>query len=67
MDGLAGQKRESFNPMSLLRNPMALMMIMSIFMVVLFSNIDPETLKEVSAQAAQEQAKAKAAVSSKSQ
>jgi len=46
---------------------MALMMIMSIFMVVLFSNIDPETLKEVSAQAAQEQAKAKAAVSSKSQ
>jgi uncharacterized membrane protein (DUF106 family) len=67
VDGLAGQKRESFNPMSLLRNPMALMMIMSIFMVVLFSNIDPETLKEVSAQAAQEQAKAKAAVSSKSQ
>ena len=64
---MAGQKRESFNPMSLLRNPMALMMIMSIFMVVLFSNIDPETLKEVSAQAAQEQAKAKAAVSSKSQ
>ena len=64
---MAGQKRESFNPMSLLRNPMALMMIMSIFMVVLFSNIDPETLKEVSAQAAQERAKAKAAVSSKSQ
>jgi hypothetical protein len=46
---------------------MALMMIMSIVMVVVFSNIDPETLKEANAVAAQEQAKAKAAVTSKSQ
>jgi hypothetical protein len=39
---------------------MALMMILSIVMVVVFSNIDPETLKEYQEQAAAEQAKAKA-------
>lgn len=52
------EKRDSFSLRSFLMNPMMLMMLFTLVCVVIFSNIDPETFKEMQREAEEERKKA---------
>lgn len=49
------EKRQDFNLWKFLTNPMMMMFIFTLVCVIFLSNIDPETLKEMQAQAQQAQ------------
>jgi len=52
------EKRQEFNLWSFIMNPMMLMFLFTLVCVIILSNIDPETLKEMQAE---QQAQANAA------
>jgi len=57
------EERQAFNLWTFVSNPMVLMMLLSVFCVVVLSNIDPETMKEMQEQLAQQQAEVEKAKS----
>mmetsp|Transcript_475 Transcript_475/g.995 ORF Transcript_475/g.995 Transcript_475/m.995 type:complete len:212 (+) Transcript_475:65-700(+) len=52
------EKRQEFSIWSIVSNPMMMMMIFTVVCVVIFSNIDPETIKELNEQAQAEKNRA---------